>query len=100
MSNAPTQINVDWINIPEETWGGELLGYKIKYKKYTEKNFTVKTINPGFLSSTLTGLKPYTLYWIEVCGYNSAGDGPPEFDVKLTQQGGRKLSACIDFFVV
>ena len=53
-----------------------------------EKNFTVKLIPSGYYSSTLTGLKPYTLYWVEVVGYNSAGEGPPEYDIEETQQGG------------
>ena len=40
---------------------------------------------------TLTGLKPYTLYWVEVAGYNLAGEGPPEYDILETQQGGTFL---------
>ena len=87
-SNEPTSISVEWSNIPHEYWGGQLLGYKIKYKKFMEKNFTVKLIPSGYYSSTLTGLKPYTLYWVEVVGYNSAGEGPPEYDIEETQQGG------------
>ena len=91
ISYDPTSIMVEWAELHEEFWGGELLGYKINYTIYTEDNVTVKLINPGFLASTLTGLKPYTLYLIKVCGYNSAGDGPTEYSVMMTQQGGKNI---------
>ena len=81
---------VDWTPIPKEYWGGQLQGYILKYKIFTESDFTIKYIHPGYQTSTLTGLKPYTLYWVEVVGYNSAGEGPPEYDVRETQQGGEK----------
>ncbi len=90
-SNEPTSITVDWAPLPRQFWGGQLLGYKINYKKFTDTVFTEKLIHPGYQTSTLTDLKPYTLYWVEVVGYNSAGDGPPEYGVTKTKQGGKSM---------
>ena len=88
-SNEPTSITIDWLPLHKKHWGGQLFGYKIKYKKFLERNFTEKLIHPGYQTSTVRGLKPYTLYWVEVAGYNSAGEGPPEYDVGKTQEGGQ-----------
>ena len=94
-SNEPTSITVDWTHIPEQHWGGQLKGYIVKYKKFLETNFTVKKIHPGYQTTTLRGLKPYSLYWVEVVGYNSAGEGPPEFAVLETQQGGKNKKSLL-----
>ena len=88
VSNEPTSITVEWAPIPNARWGGQKLGYKINYKKFTETVFQERLIHPGYVTSTLTGLKPYTIYWVEVLGFNSAGDGPPEYGITKTQQGG------------
>ena len=47
-SSAPTTMVVDWSFLPRHTWGGQLLGYKISYKKFTEKKFQFKKIHPGY----------------------------------------------------
>lgn len=88
-SNAPTSLTLEWKDIPTADWGGELLGYKIYYKKYLDKEFQMKVVNHGFLTATLADLTPYTMYRVDIHGFNSAGEGPPEYGVLKTQQGGK-----------
>lgn len=95
ISNEPTQLFAEWSNIERKYRGGELLGYNIRFKKYLEKEFKMIVVNIGFLSRTLTNLMPFTLYLVEISGFNSAGEGPPEYAVVETQQGGK----CSSFFV-
>ena len=88
VSTAPEAIYIEWINIPFEQRNGALKGYKIKYKKYSEKKFMFKYVDYGFTTTTLYKLKPFTIYWIEVAGYNEAGVGPTDYSVVKTLEGG------------
>lgn len=47
----------------------------------------------GAYSKFLVGLEPYTLYRIEVVGYNNGGEGPPEYVMIATLEGGRSSSS-------
>ena len=82
---------IDWLPIPKAFWGGQLQGYRIKYKEFGKTVFMHKVIHPGYQASTLTELKPYTKYWVEVNGFNSAGDGPPEYTVATTLEAGNSI---------
>ena len=87
-SHSSTTIFIEWKNISDPYWNGEALGYKVKYKKYFETVFHEKVIDISFEATQLEGLKPFTLYWIDLCAYNSAGEGPISWSVKKTLEGG------------
>ena len=90
-SFSPTSrsIYLAWEDIPKSKRNGALTGYKVFYKKFFEQKFQPTIIVPfGFKSITLEGLKPFTLYYIEILGFNVAGDGPPEFWVNKTLEDG------------
>lgn len=78
---------MDWLKIPEKYQNGELLGYRVRYKKYLEITWHTKVVD--LTTTVLTELKPYTVYYIEVAGFNTAGEGPTEYSVCRTQEGGR-----------
>ena len=87
-SHSSTTIFIEWKNISDPYWNGEALGYKVKYKKYFETVFHEKVIDISFEATQLEGLKPFTLYWIDLCAYNSAGEGPISWSIKKTLEGG------------
>ena len=85
---ATTKIYVAWTNIPLEYANGHLRGYHVKYKKYFEKDWTVLFIDYGYLTCTLENLEPFTLYWIDVAAVNQFGEGPPDYAIVKTLEGG------------
>ena len=85
---ATTKIYVAWTNIPLEHANGHLRGYHVKYKKYFEKDWTVRFIDYGYLTCTLENLEPFTLYWIDVAAVNQFGEGPPDYAIVKTLEGG------------
>ena len=36
-------------------------------------------------------LKPFTLYWIDIVAVNEAGEGPPDYAIVKTLEGGNKI---------
>ena len=86
---SSSDIYVQWEDIPYEGHKGFLDGYLVKYLKIGTKNFHVKKSYFGVYSKFLVGLEPYTLYRIEVAGYNNGGEGPPEYAMIATLEGGR-----------
>ena len=89
-SFSPTSrsIYLSWVDIPKSKRNGGLTGYKVFYKKYHDPKFQKLIVPFGFTSVTIDGLKPFTLYYIEVLGFNTAGDGPPEYWVNKTLEDG------------
>ena len=85
---ATTKIYVAWKNIPLEYVNGHLRGYHVKYKKYFEKDWTVRFVDYGYLTCTLENLEPFTLYWIDVAAMNQFGEGPPDYAIVKTLEGG------------
>ena len=85
-----TEIYVEWTNIPEQYSNSKVLGYKIRYKVYlsSESLTEVETQN-GFNAFVLKKLKPFTLYYIEVYGYNIFGPSPPIFFMCKTIEDGK-----------
>ena len=63
-------------------------GYHVKYKKYFDP-WNIKFVDYGYKSCTLTDLKPFTLYWIDVVVVNDAGKGPPDYAIEKTLEGGK-----------
>ena len=93
MSNVPTEIYVEWNDIPNEHWNGPLQGYKVRYRRYDVSTMHLKIVYFGSTYTTLEGLKPHTLYLVEVSGYNEAGEGEVEYSITKTQQSGMFLIA-------
>ena len=89
-SFSPTSRSVylSWIDISYDLRNGGLDGYRIRYKKYFEQDFKEKICPFGFTSIAVEDLKPFTMYYIEILGFNAAGDGPPEFQVLKTLEDG------------
>lgn len=58
------------------------------YKTYFEANYRVKVISVGFINTLLDHLKPFTLYIIEICAFNAAGNGPTDYVVVKTLEAG------------
>ena len=88
ISTSSTEILVVWDDIPVEYWNGKLLGYKVKWKKYADPIFQSKEVPSPFKSSLIKGLKPFTLYHLEVNGFNVVGEGPPGYLFIKTMEGG------------
>ena len=88
VSTANDVIYIEWKNIPVEHRNGPLIGYKVKYKKYFDQQFSIRYVDFGFTTTELLGLKPFTLYWIDICGYNVAGEGPTDYAIIKTLEGG------------
>lgn len=87
-SPSSTTIFLEWNDIPKQNWNGESFGYKVKYKKYYDELFQEKIIGYGFRATRLEGLKPFTLYWVDICAFNSAGEGPVSWSINKTLEGG------------
>ena len=85
---SPTEIFINWDNIPVKNQNGKLLGYRLRWKKYFSTVYQVKDIPYPVTSSTIKDLKPFTLYHIEVNGFNSGGEGPSEYAMVKTIEGG------------
>lgn len=88
-SPASTKIYLSWHDIPVADRNGKLLGYKVKYKKYFDPEWMTKIVGFGFKSCTLEGLQPFTLYWVDVLAFNDAGEGPPDYAIVKTLEGGK-----------
>ena len=87
-SQSSTTIFLEWDDIPKPHWNGESLGYKVKYKKYYDELFQEKVVGYSFKATRLEGLKPFTLYWVDICAFNSAGEGPVSWSINKTLEGG------------
>ncbi|XP_065669705.1 uncharacterized protein LOC105849170 isoform X5 [Hydra vulgaris] len=87
-SPDPTEIYIEWTDIPVKYCNGKILGYRIKYKIYTKKEaYKVVEAQFGFNAFTIKNLKPFTLYLVEVYGYNANGDGPVQYSMCKTIEG-------------
>ena len=58
------------------------------FRKYFDTNWIEVKQSAGFVVRTLKKLKAYTMYYIEIRGYNSMGMGPVDTQVLRTEQGG------------
>ena len=99
-SHSPSTIFIEWDHIPQSHWNGESLGYKIKYKKFHDVVFQEKILDFKFKATHLEGLKPFTLYWIDICAFNSAGEGPVSWSIKKTLEGGNLVRFSLNIFLL
>ena len=87
-STEADAVYLEWIPIPLEYQNGRLVGYGIRYKKYYETTFEEIIVSAAVNEKTITGLKPFSLYWFELLGYTRAGGGPITVKTVKTLEGG------------
>lgn len=77
-------VYLSWDDIPQTQIPGVLLGYRITYRPYYSDIPVVVTNAASMLLRTLRHLRPFTLYWVEICGYTIAGCGPSDLIIFKT----------------
>ncbi|XP_065669648.1 uncharacterized protein LOC101238067 isoform X4 [Hydra vulgaris] len=84
-SLSSTKIYVEWTDTLEQYRNGKILGYKIRYKVYWS-NDPLKEVDAqyGYNAFILKALKPFTLYYVDVYGYNLFGAGPSIYSMCKT----------------
>lgn len=81
-------VYLSWDDIPQTQIPGVLLGYRITYRPYYSDIPVVVTNAASMLLRTLRHLRPFTLYWVEICGYTIAGCGPSDLIIFKTPASG------------
>lgn len=84
----------------EETWNGQIIGYKVSYVDINEiAEVYTKTIL-GFerCEVQITNLKPFTTYRIVVRAFNSIGPGPDSDFLRVTTSEGGKVNHSHSYF--
>ncbi|XP_059806228.1 contactin-2 [Hypanus sabinus] len=78
ISISSSEIEVSWKPVGQVTMNGILLGYEIRYWRGNDKEESADRVRTPGLETTarVSGLRPSTLYHVEVRAYNSAGSGP------------------------
>ncbi|XP_022805719.1 receptor-type tyrosine-protein phosphatase F-like isoform X3 [Stylophora pistillata] len=75
--NSSTSITASWKLPLEHSRHGNIIGFKLYYKKNDSSSATSLTINNGNTSATrVNDLDKYTKYDFQVLAFTSAGDGP------------------------
>lgn len=73
---SPTEVAVSWAPPPEDERNGELLGYKIFYKAEEDSEEAMEAVPATPAAYTLTDLRRFTRYSVQLLAFNPAGDGP------------------------
>ncbi|EEC04933.1 sdk-P1, putative [Ixodes scapularis] len=73
---SPTEVAVSWAPPPEDERNGELLGYKIFYKAEGDAEEAMEAVPATPAAYTLTDLRRFTRYSVQLLAFNPAGDGP------------------------
>lgn len=95
LPSSSTTIYLIWTDIPKSGTGGHLNGYLIKYKTYLDTTFSEKRVFFGYTSSTITDLEPFTLYWVDLYGFNEGGISPPANVILKTLEGGLGINILV-----
>ncbi|GFN78217.1 protein sidekick-2, partial [Plakobranchus ocellatus] len=74
---APTSIRVTWSPVPILHQNGNIKGYKVKYKAHGSRDEEKFEVVEGedTMNTTLTGLRMFVEYDIQVLAYSRIGDG-------------------------
>ena len=94
-------IFIEWQPIPTSQVPGILRGYIIRYREYFKNDTTTITVDEVTTLRTITYLKSFSFYWLEVTGFTNAGEGPDSLVIIKTPPG-RKYThviPCVKFFV-
>lgn len=77
-ATSSTTIVIKWGDVPKEHQNGQIEGFKVYYGADTRalKQFKLIPSNSTF-TTTLTELRKFVLYHIQVLAYTRLGDGVP-----------------------
>ena len=94
----PRSITLSWQYPPEEDRNGVITGFIVQLTEYTTSNVTaVETANTTI---TISGVKPYTLYYAEVAAFTMEGMGPYTESISvLTPEDGENTCITIVWFI-
>ncbi|XP_065171276.1 protein sidekick-like isoform X3 [Atheta coriaria] len=77
-ATSSTTIVVKWGDVPKEHQNGQIEGFKVYYGADTRSLVQYKLIpNNATFTTTLTELRKFVLYHIQVLAYTRLGDGRP-----------------------
>ena len=75
-ATSSTTIVVKWGEVPIEHQNGQIEGYKVYYRASSRTPFEYKNIpSNSTFTATLTELRKYVQYHIQVLAYTRLGDG-------------------------
>ncbi|XP_077989236.1 receptor-type tyrosine-protein phosphatase F-like [Glandiceps talaboti] len=81
-SKSTSTILVSWLEVLEDDKNGDILGYRVSYRKQEESDYnTLDVEGEENLQEIITGLQADTAYVFAVLAYTSVGDGPLSDDV-------------------
>lgn len=72
---VPGEIRVNWLP-PERDGGHTVSRYRVLYSLDEDMSVPGETLNKGVRNCVLRGLRPDTVYYIDVCAINKIGQGP------------------------
>ncbi|XP_069692741.1 cell adhesion molecule Dscam2-like [Periplaneta americana] len=82
-ATGPQELHVTWQPPERQLWNGELLGYKIGFRRIgpgpeDEGPYNFTRVGVGIVGGEvrLSGLEKFTKYSVTVQAFNSRGDGP------------------------
>ena len=86
-SKESRSLSVVWASVPCPNQGGPITGYRLRY---SNKTTIVNTPGEESRQHILTGLTPFTRYFLQVAAVNDGGTGPystPPLIVETVQDG-------------
>ena len=86
---SKSQIRLTWIPLAQSDLNGVLLGHNIFVREDSASdNRTIQSAANTF-NLAITGLQPYTVYWVAVSALTKIGSGPVSNETKvLTNESG------------
>ena len=88
-ATSKSQIRLTWIPLAQSDLNGVLLGYDILVREDVASiNRTIQS--PANTSNlVITGLQPYTVYWVAIAAFTKIGTGPFSNEIEvLTNESG------------
>lgn len=80
---------VTWTTVPHGFVHGNLLGYKVFYRRQEDQNIEFSNITTSNLKLELKNLDKYTVYVMKVLAFTSKGNGVMSSNVtKITDEDG------------
>ena len=94
VSSTSTSITASWQLPPENARHGNIIGFKLIYRKkdYVASPLNLTINGGGKHTENVTGLEEYTEYEFQVLAFTSVGDGPKSsVKYQTTMEDGKKL---------
>jgi len=81
-------IRVFWEEVPSRDVNGILLGYRVIFNETSDEFFS-ESVEVPRMNVTLSFLRPYTFYSVQVLAYTIKGDGPksPPIIIRTEEEG-------------